>query len=145
VPPVQLYNRRWNAPPPVTRELWTGEALVFVIVVIVAMPPAIMIPIAMPINATPLQAANHPAGDGFARIRQQRPYSSHTIRTCRTSSTLLSLRRGFRGMADALVATAIPQPAAAKTMILLVIGMMMIAKRLLRRIVAASAMAYASR
>jgi hypothetical protein len=60
VPPVQLYNRRWNAPPPVTRELWTGEALV--IVVTVAMPPAIMIPIAMPINATPLQAANHPAG-----------------------------------------------------------------------------------
>src|ERR1700732_3023346 len=35
-----------------------AEALVFVIVVVaipIAMPPAIMVPIAMPINATPLQ------------------------------------------------------------------------------------------
>src|SRR5207253_442108 len=34
-----------------------------------AMPPAVMVPIAMPINATSLQAANHPAGDILARIR----------------------------------------------------------------------------
>jgi hypothetical protein len=49
--------------------LMCPEALVFIIVVIVAMPPAIMIPIAMPINTTPLQAAKDPAGDVFARIR----------------------------------------------------------------------------
>jgi hypothetical protein len=49
----------------------TGEALVFVVVVIVTipMPPAIVIRIAMPISATPLQAANHSTGDVFARIR----------------------------------------------------------------------------
>jgi hypothetical protein len=153
---VQLYNRRWNAPPPVTRkalrELWTGEALVFVIVVIVAMPPAITIPIAMPINATPLQAAKDPAGDVFARIR----FPS-------TASILVAYHSNLSNLIDAVVAperiqrhgrcagcnsdttggTCQDDDLVGHRDLQLLITM--IAKRLLRRMVAASAVAYASR
>jgi hypothetical protein len=66
---VGTYYRRYNRGCSQGVRLLCAEALVFVIVGMVAMPLAIVIPISVSIHAAPLEAAKDPAGDVFARIR----------------------------------------------------------------------------
>jgi hypothetical protein len=131
--------------------LLCAEALVFVIVVMVAMPPAIMIPISVSIHTAPLEAAKDPAGGVFARIRFP-PTASILVAYHSNLSNLIDAvvaperiqRHGRRagGKSDTTGGSCQDDNLVGHRDLQLT---MMIAKRLLRRMVAASAVAYASR